>query len=330
MVLFGLWRVKNRGYNVVLVALKRKPKMSSSPAAAPRRIASMTGFARADGGAGALSWTIEVKSVNGRTLDLRCRVPAGFDAAEAAARAKLQGRLARGTVNLNLQVARAAAPASVRINRGLIEELRALAREMDGPDAPPPRLEALLAVRGVVEAADDSADDAADRKAVEAALAADVEKALDGLVAARLAEGEKLEALLRGHLNEIARLVDEAAGLACLKPENVKERLRAAVQALLEGVPALSEERLAQEAALLMVKADVREEVDRLRAHIQAAREMLIEGGAVGRKFDFLCQEFNREANTLCSKSVDGGLTRIGLALKATIDQLREQVQNVE
>lgn len=294
----------------------------------------MTGFARADGGAGALSWTIEVKSVNGRTLDLRCRVPAGFDAAEAAARAKLQGRLARGTVNLNLQVARTAAPASVRINRGLIEELRALAREMDGPDAPPPRLEALLAVRGVVEAAEDSADDAADgpanRKAVEAALAADVEKALDGLVAARLAEGEKLEALLRGHLNEIARLVDEAAGLACLKPENVKERLRAAVQALLEGVPALSEERLAQEAALLMVKADVREEVDRLRAHIQAAREMLDEGGAVGRKFDFLCQEFNREANTLCSKSVDGGLTRIGLALKATIDQLREQVQNVE
>ncbi|HRQ82686.1 MAG TPA: DUF1732 domain-containing protein, partial [Azospirillaceae bacterium] len=181
-----------------------------------------------------------------------------------------------------------------------------------------------------VEAAEDSSDSDGDRKAVEAALVADVERALDGLVAARLAEGEKLEALLRGHLNEIARLVDEAAGLACLKPENVKERLRAAVQALLEGVPALSEERLAQEAALLMVKADVREEVDRLRAHIQAAREMLIEGGAVGRKFDFLCQEFNREANTLCSKSVDGGLTRIGLALKATIDQLREQVQNVE
>lgn len=290
----------------------------------------MTGFARADGDAGALSWTIEVKSVNGRTLDLRCRVPGGFDAVEAAARAKLQGRLARGTVNLNLQVARAAAPASVRINRGLIEELRALAREMDGPDAPPPRLEALLAVRGVVEAAEDSSDSDGDRKAVEAALAADVERALDGLVAARLAEGEKLAALLRGHLDEIARLVDEAAGLACLKPENVKERLRAAVQALLEGVPALSEERLAQEAALLMVKADVREEVDRLRAHIQAAREMLMEGGAVGRKFDFLCQEFNREANTLCSKSVDGGLTRIGLALKATIDQLREQVQNVE
>lgn len=322
--------MKNRGYNVTLPFAKRKPQMSAPAAAVPRRIASMTGFARADGGAGALSWTIEVKSVNGRTLDLRCRVPAGFDGVEAAARAKMQGRLARGSINLNLQVARAAAPASVRINRALIDELRALARELDGPDAPPPRLEALLAVRGVVEAADESADGETDRAALEAALAADVEKALDGLVAARQAEGERLEALLRGHLNEIARLVEEAAGLACLKPENVKERLRAAVQALVDGAPALSEDRLAQEAALLMVKADVREEVDRLRAHIQAALDLLNEGGAVGRKFDFLCQEFNREANTLCSKSVDGGLTRIGLSLKATIDQLREQVQNVE
>ena len=169
-----------------------------------------------------------------------------------------------------------------------------------------------------------------DRAAMEAALNADVEKALDGLIAARLAEGERLEALLRGHLAEISRLVEEAAGLDCLKPETVKERLRMAVQALADGVPALSEERMAQEAALLMVKADVREEADRLRAHVQAALDLLNEGGAVGRKFDFLCQEFNREANTLCSKSTDGALTRIGLALKATIDQLREQVQNVE
>lgn len=301
-----------------------------SDAAPARRIASMTGFARADGGVGALSWTIEIKSVNGRTLDLRCRAPAGFDAVESAARAKMQGRLSRGSINLNFQVARAAAPATVRINRALIEELRALARELDGPDAPPPRLDALLSVRGVVEAADESADGDADRAAIEKALAADVEKALDGLVAARLAEGERLEALLRGHLAEIARLVDEAAALDCLKPENARERLRAAVQALVDGVPALSEDRLSQEAALLMVKADVREEIDRLRAHIQAALDLLAEGGAVGRKFDFLCQEFNREANTLCSKSADGALTRIGLALKATIDQLREQVQNVE
>lgn len=301
-----------------------------SAAASPRRIASMTGFARADGGIGALSWTIEVKSVNGRNLDLRCRAPAGFDVLETLARAKMQGKASRGSINLNLQATRAAAPASVRINRALIEELRALAQELDGPDAPPPRLEALLAVRGVVEAADESADDQTDRAALEQALAADVEKALDGLVAARLAEGERLETLLRGHLAEIARLVDEAAGLDCLKPENAKEKLRAAVQALADGVPALSEDRLTQEAALLMVKADVREEIDRLRAHIQAALDLLAEGGAVGRKFDFLCQEFNREANTLCSKSADGALTRIGLALKATIDQLREQVQNVE
>lgn len=300
----------------------------SAPAKSAR-IASMTGFARADGGVGPLTWTVEIKSVNGRALDLRCRAPSGYDAVEAAARSKMQGRLARGSVNLALTVNRAASQSQVRINRPLLEELRALLTEISGVNSAPPQMETLLTVRGVVEPADDS-DAAPDRPAVEKAMIADVEKALDGLVAARSAEGERLEALLRGHLAEIARLVDEAAGLDCLKPEAVKERLRAAVQALVDGVPALSEERLAQEAALLMVKADVREEIDRLRSHIQAALDLLNDGGAVGRKFDFLCQEFNREANTLCSKSVDGGLTRIGLALKAAIDQLREQVQNVE
>jgi uncharacterized protein (TIGR00255 family) len=300
----------------------------SAPAKS-NRIASMTGFARADGGVGPLTWTVEIKSVNGRALDLRCRAPSGYDAVEAAARSKMQGRLARGSVNLALSVNRAAAQSQVRINRPLLEELRALLTEISGINSAPPQMETLLTVRGVVEPADDG-DAAPDRPAVEKAMIADVEKALDGLVAARLAEGERLEALLRGHLTEIARLVEDAAQLDCLKPEAVKERLRAAVQALVDGVPALSEERLAQEAALLMVKADVREEIDRLRSHIQAALDLLNEGGAVGRKFDFLCQEFNREANTLCSKSVDGGLTRIGLALKAAIDQLREQVQNVE
>lgn len=294
-----------------------------------RRIASMTGFARVDGANGPLTWTVEIKSVNGRNLDLRCRMPSGYDAVEAAARSKLQGRLARGSVNLALTVNRAVAGAGVRINRVLLEELRSLLTDISGINSAPPQMETLLTVRGVVEPADDG-DSGVDRAAVEKALTADVEKALDGLVAARLGEGERLDALLRGHLGEIARLVDEAAELACLKPEAVKERLRLAVQALVDAVPALPEERLAQEAALLMVKADVREEIDRLRAHIQAALELLNEGGAVGRKFDFLCQEFNREANTLCSKSADGGLTRIGLSLKAVIDQLREQVQNVE
>lgn len=294
----------------------------------PRPIASMTGFSRVDGGIGGFSWTLEVKSVNGRNLDLRCRAPTGFDSVEAAARQLAQGRLSRGSVNLSLQVSRATAQATVRINRALIDELRALARDIDGPDATPPRLEALLGVRGVVESADE--EETTDRAALEAALRDVVEKALDGLVVSRLAEGERLEALLRGHLGEISRLVEETAGLGGIQPEAVRERLRNQVQALVDQVPALSEERLAQEAALLLVKADVREELDRLRAHLRAADDLLAEGGAVGRKFDFLCQEFNREANTLCSKSADTGLTRIGLALKATIDQLREQVQNVE
>ncbi|CAO3353563.1 UPF0701 protein YicC [Azospirillum palustre] len=291
-------------------------------------IASMTGFARVDGHGDGYSWTFEAKSVNGRSLDLRCRLPSGFDSVEAAARADVPKRLARGNVNLTLTVNRAQAVSQLRINRELLAQVLEIAREIEGAGAAPPRLDSLLAVRGIIEPVEEDETEARER--VESALKGDLSKLIDQLAVNRLAEGARIAEVLNGHLDEIARLVDAASACASTQPEALREKLRAQVAAILGSFPALSEERLAQEAAILIGKADVREELDRLRAHIQAARDMMAEGGAIGRRFDFLCQEFNREANTLCSKSADVELTRIGLSLKASIEQLREQVQNIE
>lgn len=291
-------------------------------------IASMTGFARVDGHGDGYSWTFEVKSVNGRSLDLRCRLPSGFDSIEATARAELPKRLARGNVNLTLSVSRSQAVSQLRINRELLSQVLEIAREIEGAGAAPPRLDSLLAVRGIIEPVEEDEGDARER--VESALKADLAKLVDHLVANRIAEGKRIADVLNGHLDEIARLVEAASACASTQPEALREKLRAQVAAILGSFPALPEDRLAQEAAILIGKADVREELDRLRAHIQAARDLMAEGGAVGRRFDFLCQEFNREANTLCSKSADVELTRIGLSLKASIEQLREQVQNIE
>jgi len=288
----------------------------------------MTGFARVDGHADGFSWTFEAKSVNGRSLDLRCRLPSGFDGIEAAARADVPKRLARGNVNLTLTVNRTQAVSQMRINRALLAQVLELAREIEGAGAAAPRLDSLLSVRGIIEPVEEDETEARER--VESAIKGDLAKLIDQLVVNRLAEGARLAAVLNGHLDEIARLVDAAGACASTQPEALREKLRTQVATILGSFPALSEDRLAQEAAILIGKADVREELDRLRAHIQAAREMMAEGGAIGRRFDFLCQEFNREANTLCSKSSDVELTRIGLSLKASIEQLREQVQNIE
>ena len=288
----------------------------------------MTGFARVDGHGDGYSWTFEAKSVNGRSLDLRCRLPSGFDSIEAATRAELPKRLARGNVNLTLTVNRAQAVSQLRINRELLAQVLELAREIEGAGAAAPWLDSLLAVRGIIEPVEE--DETESRARVESALKADLAKLIDQLVVNRLAEGARIAEVLNGHLDEIARLVDAASACASTQPEALREKLRAQVAAILGSFPALSEDRLAQEAAILIGKADVREELDRLRAHIQAARDLMAEGGAIGRRFDFLCQEFNREANTLCSKSADVELTRIGLSLKASIEQLREQVQNIE
>ncbi len=291
-------------------------------------VVSMTGFARTEGQLGGCSWTIEVKSVNGRNLDIRFRLPSGFDGLEAVARTEIGRRFKRGSLNLALTIARAATGGQVRINRPLLDQLLALARDYAGESAPPPRFEALLGVRGVIEVVEEN--EAATLEGLEAPLTADLKLALDRLATARAEEGARLAEVLSRQLEDIAALVQAASACAATQPAVLRERLRTQLASLTEAVPVLPEERLAQEVALLVARGDVREELDRLRAHIAAARDLMKAGDAVGRRLDFLCQEFNREANTLCSKSTDTELTRIGLALKATIEQLREQVQNIE
>ena len=290
----------------------------------------MTGFARAEGQHDGLGWAWELKSVNGRGLDIRTRAPQGFESLEPLARQKLGEALKRGNVNVSLVVERRAGEAGIRINRAVLDQVLALQAELAGKvDAAPPRLDSLLAVRGVVEASEEEAGEEA-RAARDADVLAGLEQAVKALVASRLEEGARLAAMLTGHLDRIEALTTQAKALGSVQPEALKARLRQQVAELLEASPALNEDRLAQEAALLATKADIREELDRLAAHIAAARELMQAGSQIGRRFDFLCQEFNREANTLCSKSGDTELTRIGLELKAVIDQLKEQVQNVE
>ena len=293
-------------------------------------VASMTGFARADGHEDGVSWSWEVKSVNSKSLDLRIRLPTGLDALELPLRQSLAPRLRRGALSVTLTLTRAPGSGGIRVNREALAQVLAAAQELvAGGKAAPPRADGLLALRGVLESGEEIEDEAA-RERRTAAMLASWEKALDDLVGMRAAEGERLVPVLQARLADIARLVAAAEDSAAAQPEALKARLRQNVAELLEASPALPPERLAQEAALLAAKADIREELDRLAAHIVAAQELLAEGGAIGRRFDFLCQEFNREANTLCAKSADVALTRTGLALKAAIEQLREQVQNLE
>src|SRR6185437_6906691 len=294
-------------------------------------IASMTGFARVEDSRDGVSWAWELKSVNSKSLDLRLRLPPGFDHLEPALRGSLGQRIKRGAVSATLSLAReAGAGGGLRVNRAALDQILALAEELTGKiEAAPPRLDGLLALRGILEPAGEE-ETPASREALGAAFLAGWESALGRLVAVREAEGARLETVLRERLAEMASLAAAAEASAAAQPDAIKTRLRSLVAALLEASPALPEERLAQEAALLVARADIREELDRLAAHLAAAQDLLREGAAIGRRFDFLCQEFNREANTLCSKSADVELTRTGLALKAAIEQLREQVQNIE
>lgn len=296
-------------------------------------VASMTGYARAEGRDSQVSWFWEAKSVNGKGLELRFRLPSGHDTLEPFAREAAARRLKRGNVQLSLTVTRNAETPQVRVNTTLLAQLLSMCKEWEGrfPGVAPARLDGLFALKGVLEPMEAEDEDAeAVRQAREGALKATLETALDQLAQMRLSEGGRLKALLLGHLDEVVTLAARALACASLRPEAVRERLRQQVAAVLEAAPTLSEERIAQEVALIAVKGDVREELDRLGAHVAAARELIAAGGPVGRKLDFLAQEFNREANTLCSKSSDVELTRIGLDLKAVIDQFREQVQNIE
>jgi uncharacterized protein (TIGR00255 family) len=293
-------------------------------------LASMTGFARSAGTADGLAWAWELRSVNGRGLDVRLRLPPGFDALEPALREAAGKVLRRGNVSATLTARREEAPRLAPDAAALDQVLslaQALAARIEG--APPPRAEALLALPGVLRPATPEPD--SDLAAAQAdRLRTGFAAALEGLVAARREEGARLGAVLHALLDEIATLRDRAAAQAADQPAAHRARLLDAVRDLLAEVPALPEERIAQEVALLASRADVREELDRLGSHIAAARSLLAEGAAVGRRLDFLVQEFNREANTLCSKSASAALTATGLALKSTIEQLREQVQNIE
>ena len=290
----------------------------------------MTGFARAQGGDDRVSWTWELRSVNSRGLDQRYRLPGGWEALEPELRLLAGETLSRGSLQANLTVKAARAPAKLTVNRAVLDQLVALAKELETElPAAPARLDGLLGLRGVLEEIEEEESEELQtlrRKAVRDGFA----EALDALVAMRGQEGARLQTLVESHLERIVELEAAARATAASQPAAIKARLQALLAELLGAEPALPEERLAQEAALLVGKADVREELDRLAAHIAASRDLLREGGAVGRRLDFLCQEFNREANTLCSKSADVELTRIGLELKGAIEQLREQIQNLE
>ena len=275
-----------------------------------------------------MSWVWEVKSVNGRAFDLRLRLAPGFDALEPELRAALAQRFRRGNFSANLAVTRTTPPA-LRVNREALSQLVTLINQLSGEiEAAPPRLDGLLALRGVVETVEDE-----DKTVIEArgqAVLAGWNAALDRLADARAEEGARIAALLGSQLDEMAALVTAAADCAVAQPAAIRERLRTMLTSLADLMPSMPEERVAQEVALLAARSDIREEIERLQAHLEQAGELLQQGEAVGRRLDFLCQELNREANTLCSKSADIELTRIGLSLKAVVEQFREQVQNIE
>ena len=298
--------------------------------AAPTHLKSMTGFARTAGSCAPFRWAWEIKAVNSKGLDLRVRVPAGFDALEIEARARAAKRLTRGTCYATLSLHRDAATPEVRVNRA------ALAALVEALDSVPGTeklgrltLDGLLGVRGIVEVVEggDSDEQVA---AVSRAALAGLDGALDALVEARATEGAALAAVLGKRLDTIAQLVAEAEAAPGRKPEAVRARLAEAVAVIAGAAPSLDPARLHAEALLLAAKADVREELDRLVTHVAAARELLASAEPVGRRLDFLAQELGREANTLCAKSNDAALTSLGMELRVEIEQFREQVQNIE
>jgi uncharacterized protein (TIGR00255 family) len=293
-------------------------------------LASMTGFARSEGVSGASVWAWEIKSVNSKGLDIKLRLPGGMDAVEAAVRQKIAGAVTRGSIFASLNVKREAAVSEVRINETVLAQVAEAARLIaERIDARAPAIDGLLQIRGVVDVVEpEEGED--ERQALQTAVLAGLDRALAGLSVMRAAEGSALEAVMATRLDEIAALKKEAEDNPARRPEAIRARLADQVAALLDTGKAFDPDRLHQEAILLAAKADIREELDRLDAHVAAARKLLADGGPVGRKLDFLAQEFNRETNTLCSKANDVSLTATGLSLKAAVEQFREQVQNLE
>jgi len=290
----------------------------------------MTGFSRVEGTEDGYSWAWELRSVNARSLDVRLRVPSGMDRLEAGFRKAIADQINRGNVSATLIVTRPPRKQEVSVNSEILDQLLTLSSKLSNlENVSPPSVDGLLTVRGVLEVQEEEETTEQQGK-LDGEVVAAFAQATTELVENRIAEGERLTVTINGHLDEIEQCVQEMVGIAAAQPAAIAKRMREQVRALAAEVPALAEERLAQEVALLAVKADIREEIDRLAAHVEGARELLAGGSPVGRKLDFLCQEFNREANTVCSKSSDLNLTRVGLELKAVIERLREQIQNIE
>ncbi len=292
-------------------------------------ISSMTGFSQGAGFSAPFHWRWEIKTVNSKGLDLRLRLPAGFDSLDIPARAAISKALARGACYANLSVTRESPAVTAKINRDLLVHLMEMLSSLPRPEnIGPLTLDGLLGLRGVVETGEAEEDEAATAGA-RAQILAGLDAALLQLQAMRRDEGEALAVFLGQRLDRIEALTRSADASPARQPQAIREKLRQAVAQLCE-LGRFDETRLYQEAVLLAAKADIREELDRLLSHIGAARKLLAEGGAVGRRLDFLAQEFGRETNTLCAKSNDASLTNLGLELKVEVEQLREQAQNIE
>ena len=291
----------------------------------------MTGFARSSGSNGTQTWTWEAKSVNGKGLDIRCRSPHGMDELDVVAKARTAKIFSRGSITLQLSISEIGPSLKYRVNRELLDQLVRLASDLRANTKgwELPRLDGIFAVKGVIEPLEEELD-AADNFSQNIELAESLEELLASLRSARLEEGGRILVILSEQLKKISALIERAEAEAEAQPAVIKEKIVSQISELLAAVPALPEDRLAQEAALLMTKTDVREELDRMGSHLSAATSLLSEGGVIGRKLDFICQEFNRETNTICSKTQDMKLSNIGLELKSVIEQFREQVQNIE
>ena len=293
-------------------------------------LSSMTGFARGHGVAGSYAWAWELKSVNSKGLDLKLRLPPGWEAIEPGVRARASEILSRGSVFANLTVSREGAAPVARINEPALNAVLAALKGLEGKVAgAPPSLDGILSLKGVMEVseAEESEDE---RSAAEVAVVAGFGQALKRLAEMRRTEGQALGKILSARLSEIGALAARAEASPGRKPEAIKARLAEQVAELLEASQRFDADRLHQEAIMLATKIDIREELDRLAAHVAQAKKLLADGGPIGRKLDFLSQELNRESNTLCSKANDLELTNIGLELKAVVEQFREQVQNLE
>lgn len=290
-------------------------------------ISSMTGFARVEGHSGDVSWAWEARSVNGRSLDVRVRAPSFVDQAERKTREALVKYFKRGTIQVALSVEQTESVSRPTINFDVLSGLISDLSKVELPEKvpiEPARLDGLLQIRGVLQTGN------SDNETIRTAPLTDIPALLDSLAKARVEEGIRLAAVLDEILTTILELVHQAKSLALQQPERMANRYKEAIINLIGETANIPEERIIQEAATLAIKVDVTEELDRLTAHVAQAREMISSGGAIGRRLDFLCQEFNREANTLGSKSADLSLTRLAMDLKTAIDAFREQAQNVE